>query len=97
MTKQLDFFHNTIDLVPSEHREREKKAVNQNERILKLFRGSPHKDFTPAEIHLLLGQQCPITSVRRAISDLCKAGDLIKTENKRVGLYGELNCTWKCR
>ena len=95
MTKQLNFFHNSIGLLPSEHREKEKRAINQSEKILALFKESPHCDFTPSEVYLKFGQQYPLTSIRRAISTLCKAGDLVKTDRKRIGIYGEDNYTWK--
>jgi len=95
MTKQLNFFHNTIGLLPSEHREKDKKAINQSEKILALFKENPHCDFTPSEVYLKFGQQYPLTSIRRAISTLCKAGDLVKTDRKRIGIYGEDNYTWK--
>lgn len=95
MTKQLNFFHNSIGLLPSEHREKEKKAINQSEKILALFKESPHCDFTPSEVYLKFGQQYPLTSIRRAISDLTKVGELVKTENKRKGLFNEVNYTWK--
>ena len=94
MTKQLDFFHNTIGLVPSEHREKEKKAINQNDKILGLFKDHKYCDFTPAEVYLKFGQQIPLTSIRRCMSDLTKAGDLVKTDNKRKGLFNEINYTW---
>lgn len=95
MTKQLEFFHNTIQALPSEHREKEKKAINQNEKILELFKENKYTDFTPAEVFLRFGQQIPLTSIRRAMSDLCKAGELVKTENKRKGIYNEINHCWK--
>lgn len=97
MTKQLDFFHNTIGLLPSEHREHEKKAVNQNENILAFFKQNRFADFTPSEVWLKFGQQYPLTSIRRAITDLTKAGDLVKTDNKRKGIYNEINHTWKLK
>jgi hypothetical protein len=95
MTKQLNFWHNSIQALPSEHREKEKKAINQNEKILDLFRQNKYTDFTPAEVFLRFGQQIPLTSIRRAISDLTKAGELVKTENKRKGLFNESNNAWK--
>lgn len=95
MTKQLNFFHNTIGLLPSEHREKDKKAINQSEKILALFKESPHCDFTPSEVYLKFGQQYPLTSIRRAITNLTDAGDLIRTDKKRKGLYNEDNYTWK--
>ena len=90
-------FHNTIGLLPSEHRVREKKAVNQNDKILAFFKEHRFADFTPAEVWLRFGQQYPLTSIRRSMSDLTKAGDLIKTENKREGMYGDVNHTWRLK
>lgn len=97
MGAQLDFFHNTINLVPSETIVREKKAINQNEKILQFFKEHMFSDFTPSEVWLKFGQQQPLTSIRRAITDLTKAGELVKTENKRKGFYNEINSTWKLK
>ncbi|MBX4188242.1 MAG: hypothetical protein KW793_03870 [Candidatus Doudnabacteria bacterium] len=93
--KQLNIFHNTINLLPSEKADREVKACKQNEKILKLFEDNKYTDFTSAEVHLRFGQQLLITSVRRAISTLYKMGLLIQTENQRVGLYGTKNNCYK--
>jgi hypothetical protein len=95
MGAQLDFFHNTLNLLPSEKAEREVKAMNQTEKILQFFKDNKYCDFTAAEIWIRFGQQFPLTSARRAISDLTKAGDLVKTENKRKGIFGELNYTYQ--
>lgn len=92
---QLDIFHNTINLLPSEKAEKEVKASKQNDQILKLFRDHPHTDFTSAEVHLRFGQQMLLTSVRRAISTMVKMGLLVETENKRLGLFGTLNNCYK--
>ncbi len=93
--QQIDMFHNTINLLPSEKAEREVKASNQNDKILKLFEENPHADFTGADVWIHFGQQWPITSVRRAISTLCKMDLLIKTETRRKGIFGELNYCYK--
>lgn len=92
---QLNFFHNTIALLPSEKIEREVKAINQNERILQYFKRHRFSEFTPAQVWVAFGQQQPLTSIRRGITDLTKAGDLVKTHNQRPGIYGEKNYTWK--
>ena len=95
MTKQLNFFHNTIGLLPSEHREKEKKAISLSEIILKVFKDNPHTDFTPWNMHIKLGQQYLIGSIRRSMTDLTKAGDLIKTDKKRMEIQNEKNFVWK--
>lgn len=96
MGQQIDMFHNTTGLLPSQKAEREVKNSNQNDKILKLFRDHLHCDFTPAEVFLKFGQQIPLTSIRRAISDMEAMTLLVKTQNKRVGLYGDPNGCWQC-
>lgn len=96
MTKQLDFFHNTTGLLPSEKWEREKKAMKQTDLVLEFFKQRPHNDYTPAQVwEQEQFKVYPLTSIRRAMSDLTKAGELVKTDNKRTGAYGEVNYTWK--
>lgn len=38
---------------------------------------------------------CPITSIRRALTNLTKQGKLIKTNEKRIGMYGRSEYVWK--
>lgn len=96
MTQQLDFFHNTIGLLPSEKISREKIALTQGEIIMRFFESNPTQEFTPCEVWQAVGYGTMLlTSTRRSISNLCKAGDLVKTNNRRKGIYGELNYTWR--
>lgn len=37
----------------------------------------------------------PITSIRRALTNLTKQGKLIKTNEKRIGMYGRSEYVWK--
>ena len=39
--------------------------------------------------------RCPITSVRRAMTNLTNAGRLVKTETKVMGLFGRNEYQWK--
>jgi hypothetical protein len=95
MTHQLDFWHNSIALLPSEKIGREKIALTQTEKILRFFQANPDKEFTPCEVWQAVGYgDMLLTSTRRSISNLTKAGDLVKTGNRRAGIYGELNFTW---
>lgn len=94
-SQQLDFFHNTIGLLPSEKIEREAKAIRQVDRVLEVFKQNPNQDFTPTQIFLMFGQQYPLTSIRRSITDLTSAGDLVKTDNMRAGMFGEKNYCWQ--
>ena len=58
------------------------------------FKESPHWRFLTCQKCIWSSQQYPLTSIRRAMTDLTKAGDLVKTENKRKGLFNEVNYTW---
>jgi hypothetical protein len=88
-------FHNTINLPGEELRAADKACKHQEEVVMKCFNLSPHKTLTPAEVHLMIGQQWPITSVRRAITNLTDLGKLVKTREQRKGLYGKLNNCWR--
>lgn len=37
----------------------------------------------------------PLTSIRRAITNLTTQGKLTKTERKTVGIYGRNECVWE--
>ena len=100
METQMNLFHNTLDLPESELKVRQLKAGSQNEKILQWFRQNPGKLYTPFDIikHCFNGYgyfNAPITSIRRAMTDLTKLGYLEKTKEKRAGEYGELNYCWK--
>ena len=90
-------FHNTTDLSGGELGASEAKAVKQEDIVIDFFRRYPDKEFTPWEVlescpHM---KHTPITSVRRAMTNLTKDGLLVKTQNKRVGTYGAKSYTWR--
>lgn len=94
----LNSYHNTITVEDQTVLQSlEKKARSQEEMILKFMNDNPRMAFTPVEIHLLFGQRWPITSVRRALSNLTKQDRLIMTGQKRMGLYGMENNCWKIK
>ncbi len=92
--KPVPSFHNTIDLKGKELIKADNKAKTQEEIILKLFKDNPHADFTASDVWLKLGQCWPITSVRRAITNL---KELEKTDKQRLGLYGTMNYIYKLK
>lgn len=92
---QTDLFYNTNHLNHQEILVKEKKARFQNDLILDVFKKNRFTSFTPAQIHILLGQRFPLTSVRRAISQLTELKRLVKTNEMRPGLYGDNNHCWK--
>jgi hypothetical protein len=93
-------FHNTIAIAGPELETAEGKAVTQEEKILDFFRTRAGREYTPCEVHTYLQQQgkinalTPITSTRRAISNLTTQGKLVKTDIKRKGAFNVVNFTW---
>jgi hypothetical protein len=93
--QQLDFF-NTINLEGEELATAKAKALSQEDRIMQIM---PHGTaLTPFEVHVLWKvkfKDVPITSIRRAMTNLSDKGKLEKTAHKRAGGYGTVNYTWK--
>jgi len=89
-------FHNTIDASGQTLIDFEQKAQTQEDVILDLFKQYDKTDLTPDEVLLLCKfENTPITSIRRAITNLTKQGKLIKTNIQRKGQYGKLTFAWK--
>ena len=92
---QLDIHFNTTNLSGSELKRREIKAGTQNAIVLAFFQRHPDGEFTPFDVQMYCLSMTPITSVRRSMTTLTDLGYLVKTSNRRPGIYGELNYTWK--
>tara|TARA_Y100001938_G_C8030360_1_gene400298 strand:+ start:400 stop:690 length:291 start_codon:yes stop_codon:yes gene_type:complete len=73
------------------------QAKSQEELIYSLFERNQNAYITPFEIHDLLETLSPITSIRRAISNLTKDGKLVKTDKMKEGPYGKKIHCWKFR
>ena len=90
-------FYNTLNLEGATLFDSEQKSVNQESIVLRIFRDE-RKDLTPFEVQKKLyemDRHYPITSIRRAITDLTKDGKLRKTTVKRKGEYGQDNYAWE--
>lgn len=94
-------FHNTVELQQPNYVAADVKAYTQDQLILNFFQQHKDRDFTPCEVYETLLATCtidkrtPITSIRRAMCNLTTAKYLEKTQNKRTGIYGMVNFTWK--
>lgn len=89
-------FHNTIDVSGQQLIDFEQKAQTQEDLILDCFKQYNKIDLTPDEVlDLCRFENTPITSIRRAITNLTKQGKLIKTNIQRKGKYGKLTYAWK--
>lgn len=89
-------FHNTIGAAGRDLQEAEFRAGSQEIAILSFFKSRPARMFTPSEIHKRLFDPIttPLTSVRRAITNLTRAGYLLKTDIKTTGPYGMPEHCW---
>ena len=72
----------------------EAKADSQEAALVALFRAyvSP---FSPSEAHRMLRTHAPLTSIRRAMTNLTARGVLERTAQKVSGAYGRPEYRWK--
>ena len=67
--------------------------------ILELFRLNPKLELSPFEVHTVLKRlnvlKAPITSIRRALTDLTSKGKLVKSSIMKMGPYGKQVHCWK--
>jgi len=89
----------TLDYYNTNHEVREvlnnsisKNQIQQN-LILKFFQVHS-SNFTPCEIETYF-PNFPLTSIRRAVTNLTREGKLIKTHKMKIGKYGKQCHTWR--
>jgi predicted transcriptional regulator len=73
------------------------KAQNQDEKILNIFK--KYKSLSPSQAWQVYGNdEAPLTSIRRAITNLTKRGLLEQTVKQIEGVYGRPESVWtlKC-
>lgn len=87
-------YHNTTHSTGSELAGYEAKAANQEDVILKMF-DNLGVGCTPSDVQTMALPNAPITSVRRAMTNLTDAGKLTKTTNQRMGGWGRPEYVWK--
>jgi len=97
-TKQS--FHNTLDLFSQELYTQEIKCKGQELKVYKFFKAHPDKEFNATEVMQALGVNTPLTSWRRALSNLSNPMKydpplLVKTDTKRMGDFGLKTYCWK--
>lgn len=92
-------FYNTTGLSSDQLRAAKDACNRQESHVLALFR--KHVTLSPSECHVLYSNHCanpndapPITSIRRAITDLTERGLLVKSATMRRGAYGKPEHCW---
>jgi predicted ArsR family transcriptional regulator len=92
-------YFNTTHRAGKELAEYKEKATSQEELILRYFLSRPKQFATPSKVlrrcFICHGQNVPITSVRRAMTNLTKSGDLVKTEHTMIGVFGRPEYFWQ--
>ena len=85
-------YYNTTEETGSELAESHAKAKTQEKKILLCFhdKGNP---LSASVICDMLNDAYPITSIRRALTDMTNQGDLEKTDKKVMGRYGTVSYT----
>jgi len=88
-------YHNTTESVQPELGKYREQAKSQELTILKAFRNQfPYS--SPSEVcNLIFNNTVPITSVRRALTNLTNSGDLVKTNFQVKGPYGRPEFIWE--
>ena len=86
-------YYNTTQETGTELVLSHQKAKSQDDAIYQYF-VSTGKALSPSMVLNELGLNCPITSVRRAMSNLTKQGKIFKTKQNTMGMYGKRECLW---
>lgn len=88
-------FYNTSEYEGRELREAEAKAATQEDLVLAMFRALPGRLLTPEDVSRTVLHGAPLTSARRAITNLAKRGLLEKTSARLRGAYGRPVHCWR--
>lgn len=94
----LKSFFNTISLRGKKLVEAQRNAKAQQEKVYLIFLQNKRKGMTPFDVNTeysKLYPKVPITSIRRAMTQLTKDKHLVMTEKKRNGLYDTPNHLWE--
>ena len=86
-------YHDTTD-VGAELPRLEARARTQDQAVAALFRRYAPLSLSPSQAHKALCTRAPLTSIRRAITNLTRDGVLVKTDQKSTGPYGNVECRW---
>lgn len=89
-------FYNTTSFIGDALKKAERKNHTQTQIILAIY--SEVRKATPSKIWEICNQHAlrwPLTSIRRAITDLTNEGRLIKITEMHKGIYGKPEHCWK--
>lgn len=70
------------------------KAAKQEDIIMEFMQKHPKEMYTPCEIHQLIRSKGPLTSTRRAVTNLTQQGKLVKRNTQKQGVFGKKVYCW---
>jgi Fe2+ or Zn2+ uptake regulation protein len=92
----MNLFHNTTGELGQILKEYNEINGNQNRRVMDIFL-KKGEAMTPMEVmneYNSMFKKVPLTSIRRAMTDLTKEGRLIKTDKTKIEALGKRNFMW---
>ena len=92
----MNQYYNAINEEGQDLKKSESKSKKQKDQIFAIYRHTL-RPMTPAEIWENYGykhRNVPLTSIRRAITNLEADGLLKKTDIQKPGVYGKMNHCW---
>ena len=90
-------YHQTTALTPQQARDYERAASTQDAVVLEVFHASAGP-LTPSQVWARCsreGRNWPLTSIRRAISNLTRDGALVKLDFVQNGPWGRPESMWQ--
>ena len=92
-------FYNTIDLTGQELEKAKAQTLKQEELIAAIYKKNCNKEISPSQILEIVNNHYslnwPLTSIRRAITNLTEENTLIKLQKMKEGIYGKPEHLWK--
>ena len=89
-------YYNTTNLKGDGLKSSQSKAISQSALIYSFFLDY-NKPLSPSMVLKKLNLKCPITSVRRAITNLTLDNKIVKTSSMVEGNYGKPEHLWKVK
>lgn len=93
----MKHYHNTNAESGQTLAKSEAKARTQEEAILAYFQAHPSDSLSPAFVGLNVLPNAPLTSIRRAMTNLAGEGKLEKTDVMTMGTFGKHVHTWRLK
>lgn len=91
-------FYNSINLNSEQLSKENANALKQEEFITEIFKANKNKPISPSQVHKVYGKDfsknVPLTSIRRAITNLTSKGTLRKTGIMVTGAFGKPEYCW---